>query len=256
MPDENSGDLKPVSLPFNSGPDNRNQAAERSEGLRDLILAIVFCLAAVILVRSFLVEPFKIPSSSMVPTLRIGDHIFVTKFRFGLFVPFTKNEFLRTGDPKRGDVIVFLYPVDESVHFIKRVVGVPGDKVEFRGKDVFINGELVAKERVTDLSEIERVTGMTDPGGEIYKEKLGESVHYVRYLDRSEGYTRNSEAEVPADSFFVAGDNRDDSKDSRVWGMVPRANIKGRAEMVWLSLANDGGMRQKIRWGRLFTGIR
>jgi signal peptidase I len=109
---------------------------EQAEGRRDLVRALVLCLVAVILVRSFLFEPFKIPSSSMMPTLRIGDHIFVSKFNYGLSIPFTKIEFAAWGAPKRGEIIVFLFPRDESLHYIKRVLGVPGDRIEFRGKDI------------------------------------------------------------------------------------------------------------------------
>src|SRR5947209_5520912 len=115
------------------------KANEHVEGRRDLMRALFFCLLAVVVVRSFLFEPFKIPSSSMVPTLRIGDHIFVSKFNYGLSLPFTKLEFLAWSAPKRGDVIVFLFPRDESLHYIKRVIGVPGDKVVFKGKDLYVN---------------------------------------------------------------------------------------------------------------------
>lgn len=230
---------------------------EKSEGLRDLVLAVVFCLVAVVLVRSFLIEPFKIPSSSMVPTLKIGDHIFVTKFKYGLFFPFTKTEMVKTGSPKRGEVVVFLFPKDESLHYIKRVIGLPGDKVEFRGKDLLINGRLVPKERVTDPNEVARVIGSSDGAGELYRENLDGVVHYVRYQGgASADFRRSSDLiEVPPDRFFMAGDNRDDSYDSRSWGTVPRENLKGRAEMVWLSLASENGASQKVRWDRIFSFI-
>ena len=211
---------------------NPDAEEEKSEGLKDLVLAVVFCLVSVVLIRSFLVEPFKIPSSSMVPTLKIGDHIFVTKFQYGLFFPFTKWEFFRTGTPKRGEVIVFLFPKDESLHYIKRVVGLPGDKVEFRGKDLHINGKLVEKVRVEDKAEIAKVMQGLPVQGELYRETLDGRIHYVRYHGGPEAdYRRSSDLiEVPADSFFVAGDNRDDSVDSRSWGFVPRENVKGRAK--------------------------
>jgi len=230
---------------------------EKSQGLRDLILAVVFCLAAVVIVRSFLIEPFKIPSSSMVPTLRIGDHIFVSKFQYGLFIPFTKTEFVSFGTPRRGDVVVFLFPKDESLHYIKRVVGLPGDKLEFRGKNLYINGRLVDKEPVTEAAEIQRVTGSQELVGELYRETLDGRKHYVRYQGGAGAdFRRSSElVEVPPDSFFVAGDNRDDSYDSRSWGPVPRHNLKGRAEMIWLSLASEASAHQKLRWDRIFSRI-
>jgi len=224
------------------------------EGKKDLFWAFVLCILAVLVVRSFLFEPFKIPSSSMVPTLKIGDHIFVSKFNFALTLPFTKAELLRTGTPKRGDVVVFLFPRDESLHYIKRVVGVPGDKVEFRGKDLYLNGELVAKEKVTDPTVIEQVTGSREISGELYRETIDGNSHYVRYT-RAASYDFEGAPHVetvPPDKFFVVGDNRDDSYDSRSWGYVPRENIKGKAQIVWLSLDQDEawGKLNKVRWGR------
>ena len=233
--------------------------AEHTEGRRDLGWALSLCIIGVIVVRSFLFEPFKIPSSSMVPTLRIGDRIFVSKFDYGLAIPFTKFEFLKISAPKRGDVIVFLFPKDESLHYIKRVVGLPGDKISFKGKDLFINGELVKKERVSDPKVIELVTGSKEITGELYQETLGTAVHYVRYAKGSSyDFQRETLSEViPPDEFFVAGDNRDDSYDSRSWGTVPRANIKGKAQIVWLSLDQEEnwGDLKKIRWGRCGTLI-
>jgi len=234
-------------------------AAQHADGRRDLFRALLICLVAVIVVRSFLFEPFKIPSSSMVPTLKIGDHIFVSKFDYGLSLPFTKLGLVTWGGPKRGDIIVFLFPRDESLHYIKRVIGVPGDRVEFKGKQLFINGKEIIKERVTDPKVIERVTGKTEIEGELYKETLDNAVHYVKYAkDVGYDFSRSNPAEVvPPNSYFVAGDNRDDSYDSRSWGYVPRENIKGRAQMVWLSLDQEKswGTFNKVRWARCGTLI-
>lgn len=232
---------------------------EQVEGRRDLIRALLLCLVAVVLVRSFLFEPFKIPSSSMMPTLRIGDHIFVSKFNYGLSIPFTKIEFAAWGEPQRGEIIVFLFPRDESLHYIKRVIGVPGDRIEFRGKEIVVNGKPVPRERITDPRVIEEVTGSKDLIGELYKETLGNVIHYVKY-SKSSGYdfSRNNPVEVvPPGKYFVVGDNRDDSYDSRSWGYVPRENIKGKAQMIWLSLDQDQSWGQlgKIRWGRCGTLI-
>jgi signal peptidase I len=194
-----------------------------------------------------------------VPTLRIGDHIFVSKFNYGLSLPFTKIELATWGEPKRGEVIVFLFPRDESLHYIKRVIGVPGDRLEFKGKDIFINGQKVPREPITDPSQIERITGSKDFSGELYKETLGTTVHYVKYsANAAYDFTRSNQVEVvPPNKFFVAGDNRDDSYDSRSWGYVPRENIKGRAQMIWLSLDQDEnwGKLAKVRWSRCGTLI-
>jgi signal peptidase I len=237
------------------------KTAEQLEGRRDIVRAALFCILAVVCVRSFLFEPFNIPSSSMVPTLRIGDHIFVSKFDYGLSIPFTKIEFAKWGAPKRGDVIVFLFPRDESLYYIKRVIGIPGDRVEFKGKEVYINGELVPKELVNDRETIFKVTGTREVLGELYKEKLGDTFHYVKYADGSrDEVVRNRKVEtVPDNKFFVAGDNRDDSYDSRSWGYVPRENIKGRAQLIWLSLDQEQGwgrFNKVVRWDRFGTLIR
>lgn len=231
---------------------------EHVESRKDLFRALGICLLAVVVVRSFLFEPFKIPSSSMVPTLKIGDHIFVSKFNYGLSVPFTKFEFAAWGTPKRGDIIVFLFPRDESLHYIKRVVGVPGDQIRFKGKELFINDKKVEREPVGDATEIQLVTGLSPFHGYLYKEKLGDVVHYVKYSDSSTyDFSGSNKAEtVPADKFFVMGDNRDDSYDSRSWGFVPRENIKGKAQMIWLSLDQEHGWGvDKIRWARCGTLI-
>lgn len=233
---------------------------EQIEGRKDLLKALFLCLLAVIVVRSFLFEPFKIPSSSMVPTLKIGDHIFVSKFNFGLSIPFTKVEFLKWGEPRRGDVLVFLFPKDESLHYIKRVVGLPGDKIEFRGKDLLINDQLIEKEKVSDPKTIEKVTGTAELSGELYKETIGSVVHYIRFAaGGSQELARTNLVEtVPENHYFMIGDNRDDSYDSRSWGFVPRENVKGRAQIVWLSLDADTawGTLNKIRWERCGTLIR
>ena len=231
---------------------------EHTEGKRDLAWALIVCLLAVVIVRSFIFEPFKIPSPSMVPTLRKGDHIFVSKFSYSLSVPFTKFNFLTLGKPKRGDVIVFLFPKEESLHYIKRVVGLPGDKIEFKGKDLYVNEKLVSRERVNDPKEIERVTGMKEISGELYRENLDGVVHYVSYSKSSDFPRSLAPIEVPPGQYYVLGDNRDDSYDSRSWGGVPQENIKGKAQMIWLSLEEDSswGSVSKIRWSRCGVVIR
>lgn len=231
------------------------KSIEQEQGKKDLVKALVVCFSVVVLVRSFLFEPFKIPSSSMVPTLKIGDHIFVSKFFYGLTLPFLKIELVGWSAPKRGDIIVFLFPRDESLHYIKRVVGVPGDTIEFQGRDLIINGTAVKKEPVTDDALVKDAVGDSVPPGEIYKEFLGSTVHLVRYKGVGNDLNRLVPKEtVPPNSFFVMGDNRDDSYDSRSWGFVPRENIKGRAEMIWLSLdqSNSSGTRA-VRWSRCGT---
>lgn len=233
--------------------------SEQVEGRKDLLKALLLCIVAVVFVRSFLFEPFKIPSSSMVPSLKIGDHIFVSKFNYSLSIPFTKIQLVSWALPKRGDVIVFLFPRDESLHYIKRVVGVPGDIIEFRGRDLHINGERVAKRPVVDAVTVEKVTGKKEWGGQLFTEVLSGVTHFVQYSKTAYEFSNTPQVgKVPPDQFFVVGDNRDDSYDSRAWGYVPRENIKGRAQIIWLSLDHDEkwGKLSKIRWERVGIVIR
>ncbi|MCB0418755.1 MAG: signal peptidase I [Bdellovibrionaceae bacterium] len=229
--------------------------AEQVQGRRELMKALGFCIAAVIIVRSFIFEPFKIPTSSMVPTLQIGDHIFVSKYNYGFSIPFTRILFAKWGGPARGDVIVFLFPKDESVHYIKRVLGVPGDKIQFKGKEILINGEEIPKEKVEDPEILKRLTDGTD-SVEVYRETISGKDHYVRYSTKKHHQLLRIEQEevVPEGHYFVVGDNRDESYDSRSWGLVPRNYIKGKAQAIWLSLdPGESWGTDKIRWNR--TGI-
>lgn len=205
----------------------------------------------VFIIRSFVVEPFKIPSGSMMPTLLIGDFILVNKFTYGLRVPILNHTFIDIGHPKHGDVMVFHYPVDPSKDFIKRVVGLPGDIVEYRNKQLTINHQPVhaefsghyeyAKaglnfvEAETELEQLgeHRHTRLIVPNtptlnlGQVEQFPLVENCKYDQ-----EGFT----CKVPAGHYFMMGDNRDDSNDSRYWGFVPEQNIVGKAFLVWLNL--------------------
>lgn len=215
------------------------------------VILVVFVL------RSFLVEPFKIPSGSMLPTLYVGDFILVNKFTYGIRLPIVNQKIVPLGDPARGDVIVFRYPRDESVDYIKRVIGLPGDKVEWVNKRLTINGkevatrqdgEFVNRERYQVSQQFEEtLDGRTH---EILLEADAPPVQpYVEpypYRDNCH-YTRESVAcTVPAGHYFVMGDNRDNSQDSRVWGFVPDRNIVGRAFFIWFNfsdLKRFGGFR-------------
>ena len=224
---------------------------------REYVEAIGTAVLIALIIRAFVFEAFKIPSGSMLPTLSIGDHIFVNKFVYGLRVPLTKTVFWKISDPKRGDVVVFIYPVDESKDFIKRVVGLPGDKIHISDTNILINGEPV-KKTLLNVSEYEgdKRRLLVKNGKEqtipfergwrdftIYDEQLGDITHldqYEKHLDRA-----SFDIVVPPDHYFVMGDNRDNSADSRVWGFVPAENIKGKAMFVWLSIDKDHG---GIRW--------
>ena len=196
-------------------------------------------LFIVLVLRSFLVEPFQIPSGSMKPTLEVGDFILVNKFSYGIRLPVIDKKVIEVGDPQRGDVMVFRYPSDPNVNYIKRVVGLPGDQIRYTSdKKLFVNGQLIAEQLVG-----------TEPGtlgsAELYKEKLGEVEHLIRKEMGRYRMPPDQQWVVPAGHYFMMGDNRDNSNDSRYWddpnipkelhGMVPDKNIVGKAFAVWMS---------------------
>lgn len=230
---------------------------------REYVEALLTAVLVALLIRAFVIEAFKIPSGSMLPTLSIGDHIFVNKFIYGLRIPFTKHRIVKIGEPKRGDVIVFIYPVDESKDFIKRVVGLPGDNIHIEDQNVFVNGVELPKEKL-EVSEYPddnrrllilnggRHSIPSEPGWSdfrFFEEKTGDIDHVVQYENYLE--RQNYDAVVPPGHYFVMGDNRDNSADSRSWGFVPEGNVKGKAMFVWLSLDKDNGgirLREFGRW--------
>ena len=204
-------------------------------------------LLLVLILRSFLFEPFRIPSGSMMPTLLEGDFIFVNKYAYGLRLPVLNSRIVEVGEPERGDVLVFRLPSDPSVNYIKRVVGLPGDIVEYDpgAKRISINGERVEIEIVGGYDE--------DPDYELGREVLGEHEHDVLLgrFRRSEG----GRYVIPEGHYFMMGDNRDNSQDSRfaVVGIVPEENLVGRASRIWLSwrAPSEGGPR----WSRIGQSI-
>jgi signal peptidase I len=205
----------------------------------------------VFLLRSFLVEPFKIPSSSMVPTLLVGDFILVNKFTYGIRLPVANKKIVPLGEPQRGDVMVFRYPEDPSLDYIKRVVGVPGDRIEYRDKRLTINGTPVPLRQVDDYLSKERMQFSRQ-----FVEKLNGVEHDILVEDDAPAFIAPSRAfahtancnynmsglacTVPPRHYFMMGDNRDNSSDSRVWGFVPDENIVGKAFFIWLNLNELG----------------
>ena len=205
----------------------------------------------VFLLRSFLVEPFKIPSSSMVPTLLVGDFILVNKFTYGIRIPVANRKVIEVGSPRRGDVMVFRYPEDPSLDYIKRVVGLPGDRIEYRGKRLSVNGTPVATRQIDDYLSRERMQFSRR-----YAEALDGSEHEILleedgltalmpsrafpYSDNCNYNMNGLACTVPPGHYFMMGDNRDNSSDSRVWGFVPDENIVGRAFFIWLNLNELG----------------
>jgi len=210
-------------------------------------------ILAVFLLRSFLFEPFKIPSGSMIPTLLVGDLILVNKFHYGVRLPVVNKKIVANNDPQRGDVMVFRYPKDTSIDYIKRVVGVPGDEVSFRAQKLYVNGAAVTMQQKPP-------PGFYDEDSRRYfaefTEKLGAVEHSILVNPQSQPYygpedkiefpfrencrysAEGVTCKVPSGHYFMMGDNRDNSQDSRFWGFVPDENIVGRAFFVWMNFGN------------------
>ncbi|GAB3385013.1 S26 family signal peptidase [Azotobacter armeniacus] len=195
-------------------------------------------LAIVLVLRSFLVEPFQIPSGSMRPTLDVGDFILVNKFAYGIRLPVLDTKVIEVGEPQRGDVMVFRYPSEPSINYIKRVVGLPGDHIRYGSdKRLFVNGAPIAEQL---LGKASGILG----SAALYKEQLGDVEHLIRKETRRHAEPTR-EWVVPDGHYFMMGDNRDNSNDSRYWndpqitdemqGMVPDENIVGKAFAVWMS---------------------
>lgn len=205
----------------------------------------------VLLVRSFVVEPFRIPSGSMMPTLLIGDFILVNKFAYGIRLPVLNNKIIDTGEPQRGDVIVFRYPENPSIDYIKRVVGVPGDHIVYHNKVLYINGEKAPQNYVG--SYIGGGSGARMTGAHRLHENLLGTEHDILVMPGRNTNVKDYSFVVPEGQYFAMGDNRDNSSDSRVWGTVPEKNLVGKAFMIWMNW--DTNMDDYISWNRLGTHI-
>ena len=225
--------------------ETQHRTRSQKSVLREYAEAIVIAMLLAFAIRVFVVQAFKIPSGSMIPTLLIGDHILVSKLAYGLqwesdcvfkmsFPPmtcYTSRTVVEFGDPQRGDVIVFRYPEDEDKDFIKRVIGLPGDTLELRNKVVYVNGKALKDSAYTQRIDPGLIDGSINP-----RDNFGPVA-------------------VPEDSYFVMGDNRDQSLDSRFWGYVRKDKIRGRAFRIYWSWSGQGKWAEWVRWGRLGRAI-
>ncbi|MDM1780636.1 signal peptidase I [Acinetobacter sp. 10FS3-1] len=229
------------------------QRQTRGKGNENFIITWAYdfwpVLTVVLILRSFLYEPFNIPSDSMVPTLETGDFILVNKFDYGVKLPIVNTKIIDTGHPERGDVAVFRYPPQPTISYIKRIIGLPGDHIVYDHGQLIINGQKVEKVPVEFSREKDR---MDTPNSMYHKETIGEHTFtmrelenvnvarqapFINYVDNGKYSTENGlywEIKVPEGYYFAMGDNRDQSADSRFWGFVPEENLTGRAFYIWM----------------------
>ncbi len=205
-------------------------------------------ILAVLLLRSFLVEPFRIPSGSMMPTLLVGDFILVNKYAYGIRLPVVNKKIMEVGEPTRGDVVVFRFPKDPGIDYIKRVIGVPGDHVVYRDKTLYINQKKVPQ--LQEGSYIGTGSGLSMSGADLRSEELGDADHDILVVPRVRGIS--ADVVVPEGHYFVMGDNRDNSNDSRYWGFVPDDNLVGKAFMIWMNWDSAAG---GVGWDRIGNSI-
>ena len=187
-------------------------------------------LFLVLVLRSFLIEPFQIPTGSMIPTLNVGDFILVNKYAYGIRLPVIGTKIISVDDPERGEVMVFI-PPHENKYYIKRVIGLPGDTVRYENKTLFINGEEIQKEYIENITVSTSIGGLA---GTLSSETLGSVVHPTQHIDVAGGRRLRTTWVVPNGHYFMMGDNRDNSADSREWGPVSEENIVGKAIAVWM----------------------
>ena len=224
---------------------------------KEFVKAILWAFAIAVFLRSFVVEAYKIPSGSMLPTLSVGDHIFVNKFIYGLMIPGTTTKFFMFRDPKRGEVIVFKYPNEPGKDYIKRVIGVPGDTIDIREDVLYINGKAQNVSFDKDVEVVDK--GCYPEKFKQYRESLDTGIKHpvIHQLGRP-AETVSTSYTVPEGHLFVMGDNRDNSQDSRTGFTVPMSYVKGRAMFVWLSWDSCGTWWPftKIRGSRFGEGVK
>jgi signal peptidase I len=242
----------------NTSPDF-NSSTDKEPLLIEYARAFFQIFLIVLVIRSAIIEPFRIPSGSMMPTLLIGDFILVNKFSYGIRLPVVNKKIIDVGEPEKGDVVVFRYPKDESVDYIKRVVAVPGDTLDYKNKTLIINGKPIKQVQLGVYNGTGSGENMTGTLESI--ESIGDTEHSILvnqlYPDFPPGCQMLSSGTitVPEGYYFVMGDNRDNSNDSRCWGYVPEENLAGKAFGIWMSWDSNRDSFLPIAWDRIGEGI-
>lgn len=201
-------------------------------------------------IRSFLIQPYRVPTGSLEPTIMPGDFIAVNQFAYGLRLPVLNWKMLALGTPKRGDIALFRWPVDPKIVFVKRVVGVPGDHIQYKDKTLYINGQKAEHQFIKNDFDVDPISGISMPV-EVHREDMSGIEHSI-FLHSVGGETQDIDLVVPSGQYFMMGDNRDNSDDSRSWGFVPDRNLIGKAFVVWMSWDS---VEHRVRWQRIGNGI-
>ncbi|MBE8214900.1 MAG: signal peptidase I [Endozoicomonadaceae bacterium] len=201
----------------------------------NFIKTTFFMLLIIVSIRSFVFEPFQIPSGSMLPTLKVGDFVIVNRFIYGLRIPLLGHKIISVREPKRGEIIVFQFPKDTRIAYIKRLIGVPGDKIKYANNQLFINDELIQDAFFSKTRDAYDPQIGFSPWATLYEQKIDDyTFHIQRYPDLIQPSSEILEYTVPKDMYFVMGDNRDKSYDSRSWGFVQTRYLIGKAAYIWL----------------------
>lgn len=227
---------------------SKKEKQERMKGpiVTDYARSLFLVFVIVLFLRSFIFEPYIVPSGSMLPTIQLGDFVVVNKFAYGIRLPLIGTKIIATGEPERGDIAVFKNPVNPQTNFIKTVIGLPGDKISYINKQLFINGSPVAQTFVASILETNNAN-LGSPMVAQYSSMIGQHEHAI-YTSPAIPAQDFQNLVVPAGKYFMMGDNRDDSDDSRDWGFVSESELVGRASYIFFSFDSS---TDHVRWNRI-----